>query len=156
MTGCVSRRGHDHVARQHFCPLPNSDWCIDVLGCVLHMRGQLTPQPVCNEGGDWLLWNGEVFHSSVFEVTWIQYNTVCVQCYCHYYNRLGTLLTMGLHCSSACPRDLKLFQIVSEYLEAFKALGQWYIIRLFDIVLQYSIHWYWLITGQSSAMFVVR
>ncbi|XP_013399902.1 asparagine synthetase domain-containing protein 1 isoform X1 [Lingula anatina] len=30
-------------------------------GCVLHLRGQLTPQPVQDSDGNLLLWNGEVF-----------------------------------------------------------------------------------------------
>lgn len=30
-------------------------------GFVLHLRGSLTPQPITNEQGDVLLWNGEIF-----------------------------------------------------------------------------------------------
>ena len=30
-------------------------------GCVLHLRGSLTQQPVKNSKGSALLWNGEIF-----------------------------------------------------------------------------------------------
>ncbi|GFS25505.1 asparagine synthetase domain-containing protein 1 [Elysia marginata] len=30
-------------------------------GCVLHLRGDLTPQPITNSKGNALLWNGEIF-----------------------------------------------------------------------------------------------
>jgi asparagine synthetase B (glutamine-hydrolysing) len=32
-----------------------------VAGYVLHLRGELTPQPLTNDHGDFLLWNGEIF-----------------------------------------------------------------------------------------------
>ena len=31
------------------------------VGFVLHLRGDLTPQPLTNDNGDLLLWNGEIF-----------------------------------------------------------------------------------------------
>ena len=51
-----------------------------MVGCVLHMRGPLTAQPVLSENGDWLLWNGEVYDSSMFKVcTWQVLNVVVMR-----------------------------------------------------------------------------
>ena len=34
---------------------------IAFIGHVLHMRGDLTPQPTGDSHGNYLLWNGEIF-----------------------------------------------------------------------------------------------
>ena len=31
------------------------------LGCTLHFQGEITPQPLRDDGGNILLWNGEVY-----------------------------------------------------------------------------------------------
>ena len=61
----LRRRGPDccksvhkalHCAKEHSCQV-NGLFC----GSVLHQRGNLTPQPLEDEGGNVLLWNGEIF-----------------------------------------------------------------------------------------------
>ena len=37
------------------------DVTLDLVGSVLNMRPPLTPQPISDDKGDLLLWNGEVF-----------------------------------------------------------------------------------------------
>ena len=37
------------------------DIVVHVIGCVLHLRDDLTPQPLESDNHNWLLWNGEVF-----------------------------------------------------------------------------------------------
>eukprot|EP00050_Salpingoeca_kvevrii_P001453 m.170070 g.170070 ORF g.170070 m.170070 type:complete len:570 (+) comp10375_c0_seq6:4768-6477(+) len=50
----LRRRGPDAVGRV---------WCGPALlvGCVLHLRGPLTHQPICDVAGNALLWNGEAY-----------------------------------------------------------------------------------------------
>ena len=66
----LTRRGHDSVNSLHYnvCGAEDQVFHIDVVGCVLHMRGDLTPQPLHTDKNDWLLWNGEVFGSTLFNV----------------------------------------------------------------------------------------
>ncbi|XP_005097947.1 asparagine synthetase domain-containing protein 1 [Aplysia californica] len=55
----LRNRGPD-VSRRHFLTLREGlQGCMQ--GCVLHLRGQLTPQPVTDDDGNALLWNGEIF-----------------------------------------------------------------------------------------------
>jgi len=39
----------------------HGDVTLDLMGSVLNMRPPMTPQPISNDKGDLLLWNGEVF-----------------------------------------------------------------------------------------------
>ena len=39
----------------------HGDVTLDLVGSVLNMRPPLTPQPISNDKGDLLLWNGELF-----------------------------------------------------------------------------------------------
>ncbi|BFZ16704.1 hypothetical protein BsWGS_19743 [Bradybaena similaris] len=55
----LHRRGPD-VSRRHVIPLAeNLNGYMQ--GCVLHLRGHLTPQPVYDASGNVFMWNGEVF-----------------------------------------------------------------------------------------------
>ncbi|KAK0062923.1 asparagine synthetase domain-containing protein 1 [Biomphalaria pfeifferi] len=55
----LRNRGPDFCTTYSF-NLTNS--CIGtMIGCVLHLRGNLTPQPVTDETNNALLWNGEIF-----------------------------------------------------------------------------------------------
>ncbi|XP_070195936.1 asparagine synthetase domain-containing protein 1-like isoform X2 [Littorina saxatilis] len=69
----LSRRGPDAHASvscpmwttaQASCSMPQGSWSPSqalFAGYVLHLRGCMTPQPVSNDDGDLLLWNGEIF-----------------------------------------------------------------------------------------------
>ena len=52
----------------------NGTICLAFLSTVLHLRGRKTPQPLQDECGNILLWNGEIFgglavsRSSVFRL----------------------------------------------------------------------------------------
>lgn len=37
-------------------------WCLNLYSTILHMRGELSPQPIENaDTGDILMWNAEIF-----------------------------------------------------------------------------------------------
>ena len=55
---CIIRRGPDSLRE---ISIRHGDVTVDLVGSVLNMRPPLTPQPVSNDKGDTLLWNGEVF-----------------------------------------------------------------------------------------------
>lgn len=57
----ISRRGHDWVEIRHY-KIKGTKWSVGVIGCVLHLRGKLTPQPLHSDNKDWLLWNGEAYN----------------------------------------------------------------------------------------------
>ena len=54
----IIRRGPDSLRK---IAIHHGDVTLDLVGSVLSMRPPLTPQPLGNEKGDLLLWNGEVF-----------------------------------------------------------------------------------------------
>ena len=54
----IRRRGPDAVSS---VDMEVGGCSVSLCGTVLHMRGQLTKQPVVSEGGNALLWNGEVY-----------------------------------------------------------------------------------------------
>lgn len=54
----LKRRGHDSV--QQLTMTVGNEVTLFVMGCVLSLRGDMTPQPA-TDGRSWLLWNGEVF-----------------------------------------------------------------------------------------------
>ncbi|KAJ8417542.1 hypothetical protein AAFF_G00223850 [Aldrovandia affinis] len=61
---CVSetlRRRGPCCSREITKTAADLSYCCRFSAHVLHMRGQLTPQPVEDQGGNVLLWNGEVF-----------------------------------------------------------------------------------------------
>ena len=53
-------------------PVAGGDLQLDLLGTLLSMRGETTPQPLCNDAGDWLLWNGNIFGGGI-KVSSVQY-----------------------------------------------------------------------------------
>lgn len=55
----ISRRGPD-VSELHTIQLTDRAAGL-IRGCVLHLRGDPTPQPVIDSCGNALLWNGEIF-----------------------------------------------------------------------------------------------
>lgn len=55
----LKRRGHDSVISKSYNI--KDDIVVHVIGCVLHLRGDLTSQPLESDNHNWLLWNGEVF-----------------------------------------------------------------------------------------------
>eukprot|EP00731_Ephydatia_muelleri_P018592 Em0011g632a len=61
----LCRRGPDRTG-EVTTPLGASPplW-LDLVGTLLHMRGGLTPQPLRNGKGDYLLWNGNVFGGGI-------------------------------------------------------------------------------------------
>ncbi|GFO10837.1 asparagine synthetase domain-containing protein 1 [Plakobranchus ocellatus] len=56
----LQNRGPDASSCSHIL-LPG-DLNAFMQGCVLHLRGRLTPQPVTSSKGNILLWNGEIFY----------------------------------------------------------------------------------------------
>ena len=54
----IIRRGPDSLRK---ISIHHGDVTLDLVGSVLSMRPPLTPQPLGNDKGDLLLWNGEVF-----------------------------------------------------------------------------------------------
>lgn len=54
----LQRRGPDSCQLQHFTA---EHATFDLLGTVLSMRGQVTPQPISDQHGNCLIWNGELF-----------------------------------------------------------------------------------------------
>lgn len=58
----LQRRGPDGSRE---VSIPMADLQLDLLGTLLCMRGEPTPQPLGNEAGDWLLWNGNTFGGSI-------------------------------------------------------------------------------------------
>ena len=65
--GLLNRRGpdktHSHTT-QTTC-IDDTKLELSFYGSVLHLRGDLTQQPLVNSSGDVFLWNGEVFGGSV-------------------------------------------------------------------------------------------
>jgi len=58
--GLLQRRGPDYQGYME--TWLDSTWKVLSYSTVLHMRGELCKQPVCNStSGGILLWNGEVF-----------------------------------------------------------------------------------------------
>ena len=64
MVNRLRRRGPDCL-HEVCIPIVGGDLHLDLLGTLLCVRGKLTPQPLGNEAGDWLLWNGNVFGGSI-------------------------------------------------------------------------------------------
>ncbi|XP_046583049.1 LOW QUALITY PROTEIN: asparagine synthetase domain-containing protein 1-like [Haliotis rubra] len=58
-SSCIQNRGPDY--RGSHVVSVSSDRSLVFGGFVLHLRGSATPQPVTDETGNTLLWNGEVF-----------------------------------------------------------------------------------------------
>ena len=58
MRAGLGRRGPD-AEGEHYIEVGGC--YLLLIGHVLHMRGSITAQPLVNEQGDALLWNGEVF-----------------------------------------------------------------------------------------------
>ncbi len=58
----LQRRGPDHTDKKD-CSIKsdNGQFCLSLVGTVLHLRGSKTPQPLEDECGNVLLWNGEIF-----------------------------------------------------------------------------------------------
>lgn len=56
----LRRRGPDH-SQDVIKSVSNPEYCCLFSAHVLHMRGSLTPQPLQDDHGNLLLWNGEVF-----------------------------------------------------------------------------------------------
>ncbi len=54
----LRRRGPDSCQEQH---LTTEYGALDLFGSVLSMRGALTAQPITDQHGNCLLWNGELF-----------------------------------------------------------------------------------------------
>ena len=57
--GQISHRGPDVTESRDV--IVNEELSLTLTGHVLHLRGQLTPQPLQHWNGDFLLWNGEIF-----------------------------------------------------------------------------------------------
>ena len=58
----LQRRGPDHIGKKDFSITNNHrNVCLSLVGTVLHLRGTKTPQPLEDECGNVLLWNGEIF-----------------------------------------------------------------------------------------------
>ena len=58
----LERRGPDHTGRKDFDSKTDQGTCyLSLIGTVLHLRGKRTPQPLIDECGNILLWNGEIF-----------------------------------------------------------------------------------------------
>lgn len=55
----LEHRGPDK-SQHHVFPLSRNSQGV-MQGYVLHLRGTLTPQPVTDDEGNSLLWNGEIF-----------------------------------------------------------------------------------------------
>ena len=60
----LQRRGPDG-SREVCIPMASADLQLVLLGTLLCMRGEPTPQPLGNEAGEWLLWNGNTFGGSI-------------------------------------------------------------------------------------------
>ena len=60
----LQRRGPDSQY-QVSLPVGGGGLQLELLGTLLCMRGELTPLPLGNEAGDWLLWNGNVFGGGI-------------------------------------------------------------------------------------------
>ena len=60
----LKRRGPDCV-HEACVPVAGGELQLDLLGTLLSMRGEITPQPLANEAGDWLLWNGNIFGGGI-------------------------------------------------------------------------------------------
>ncbi|KAL5021075.1 hypothetical protein ScPMuIL_000230 [Solemya velum] len=56
----LSSRGPD-ISSTSSVLLCDSNYSLQLIGHVLHIRGQPTPQPVTHSNGNKLLWNGEIF-----------------------------------------------------------------------------------------------
>ncbi len=54
----LRRRGPDSCQEQHFT---TEHVALDLFGTVLSMRGALTAQPITDQHGNCLIWNGELF-----------------------------------------------------------------------------------------------
>jgi len=58
----LERRGPDHTGTKEFTITNDHEtFCLTLIGTVLHLRGSKTPQPLIDECGNVLLWNGEIF-----------------------------------------------------------------------------------------------
>lgn len=58
----LERRGPDHTGRKDFdSKNDHGTYYLSLIGTVLHLRGRKTPQPLIDECGNILLWNGEIF-----------------------------------------------------------------------------------------------
>lgn len=59
---CLARRGPDRRGRKELC-IKNDQRtvCLTLTSTILHLRGKLTPQPLIDEFGNILCWNGEIF-----------------------------------------------------------------------------------------------
>ena len=58
----LERRGPDHTGRKDFDNKnDHRTFHLSLIGTVLHLRGRKTPQPLIDECGNILLWNGEIF-----------------------------------------------------------------------------------------------
>ena len=62
--GRLQRRGPDCL-HEVCLPVGGGRLQLELLGTLLRMRGELTPLPLGNEAGDWLLWNGNVFGGDI-------------------------------------------------------------------------------------------
>ena len=58
----LARRGPDRRGRKELC-LKNDQRtvCLTLTSTILHLRGKMTPQPLIDEFGNILCWNGEIF-----------------------------------------------------------------------------------------------
>ncbi|XP_006823674.1 asparagine synthetase domain-containing protein 1-like, partial [Saccoglossus kowalevskii] len=59
----LRRRGpnHSEIVQKSLGSHNGLSCCINFSGHVLHLRGSLTPQPLQDQSGNILLWNGEIF-----------------------------------------------------------------------------------------------
>ena len=58
----LQRRGPDHVGKKEYlAQTARGRIHLALVGTVLHLRGHKTPQPLEDEHGNILLWNGEIF-----------------------------------------------------------------------------------------------
>ena len=61
----LKRRGPDCLNKKncivHVAAAPHNTFHLSFIGTVLHLRGILSPQPLCDDEGNVFLWNGEIF-----------------------------------------------------------------------------------------------
>ena len=60
----LKRRGPD-LTKEASIPLSGGILELYLLGTLLRMRGGITPQPLANGSGDYLVWNGNVFGGEI-------------------------------------------------------------------------------------------
>ncbi len=75
---CLGHRGPD--AQDHVILRLTEDTSALFCGFTLHFRGELTPQPLVDDRGNVLLWNGEIFDG--VEVSTEQFSEPADLCGC--------------------------------------------------------------------------